>query len=159
MSHDRTLASPAFPDDDGSIDLVLAAAFDQFDLTGDPTAVLGALCTVRVIVPVVALLGDSPADGDKDADMAAVFMTGADGRRALLAFSSIDAMQVWDPQARPVPILASDAARATLDEGASALLLDLGGSHFTVVETDDVEHLAAGHRLVQSAAGAAWVTS
>ncbi len=159
MSHDRTLASPAFPDDDGSIDLVLAAAFDQFDLTGDPTAVLGALCTVRVIVPVVALLGDTPADGDKDADMAAVFMTGADGRRALLAFSSIDAMQVWDPQARPVPILASDAARATLDEGASALLLDLGGSHFTVVETDDVEHLAAGHRLVQSAAGAAWVTS
>ena len=158
MSHDHSLAAPAFPDDDGSIDLVLAAAFDQFDLTGDPTAVLGALCSVRVFVPVVALLGDTPADGDKDADMAAVFMTGADGRQALLAFSSIEAMKVWDAQARPVPIFAYDAARAALDEEAAALLLDIGGSHFTVVETEDLNHLAAGHRLVQSAAGAAWIT-
>lgn len=159
MSHDRSLASPAFPDDDGSLDPVLGSAFDQFDSTGDPTAVLGALCSVRVFVPVIALLGDTPADGDKDADMAAVFMTGADGRKALLAFSSVDTMQAWDGQARPVPIFAYDAARAALDEDASALLLDLGGSHFTVVETEDLEHLAARHRLVQSAAGTAWVTT
>ncbi|MDQ3155641.1 MAG: SseB family protein [Actinomycetota bacterium] len=155
MSHGRSLASPAFPDDDGSLDPVLGAAFDEFDSTGDPTAVLGALCSVRVFVPVIALLGDTPAGGD----MAAVFMTGADGRKALLAFSSVDAMQAWDPQARPVPIFAYDAARATLEEEASALLLDLGGSHFTVVETEDVAHLAAGHQLVQSAAGTAWVTA
>ena len=159
MSHGRSLATPAFPDDDGSLDPVLGAAFDEFDSTGDPTAVLGALCSARILVPVIAVLGDSPADGDKEADMAAVFLTGADGRKALLAFSSIDAMQAWDPQARPVPIYAYDAARATLEEDGSALLLDLGGSHFTVVETEDVEHLAAGHQLVQSAAGAAWVTS
>lgn len=159
MSHDRSLATPAFPDDDGSLDPVLAAAFDEFDSTGDPTAVLGALCTVRVIVPVIALLGETPTEGDKDADMAAVFMTGADGRKALLAFSSLDAMHAWDPQARPVPIFAHDAARAALDEDAGALLIDLGGAHFTVVETEDLGHLAAGHRLVQSVAGAAWVTS
>lgn len=159
MSHYRSLASPAFPDDDGSLDPVLGAAFDEFDTTGDPTAVLGALCSVRILVPVIALLGDTPAGGDKDANMAAVFMTGADGRKALLAFSSVDAMTTWDPQARPVPIFAYDAARAALEEDAAALLLDLGGSHFTVVETDDLEHLAAGHQLVQSAAGAAWVTA
>lgn len=158
MSHERSLASPAFPDDDGSLDLVLGSAFDRFDSTGDPTAILGALCDVRVFVPVIALLGDVPAAGDKEADMAAVFMTGADGRKALLAFSSVDAMTDWDPKARPVPIFAHDAARAALEEDASALLLDLGGTHFTVVETDDLDHLAAGHRLVQSAAGTAWVT-
>ncbi|MEO6470401.1 MAG: SseB family protein [Aeromicrobium sp.] len=158
MSRDRSLASPAFPDDDGAIAPVLDSAFGQFDATGDPSAILGALCSVRVVVPVVALLGDNPVDGDKDAEMAAVFMTGADGRKALLAFSSIEAMHVWDPQARPVPIFAYDAARAALDEGASALLLDIGGSHFTVVEAEDLDHLAAGHRLVQSAAGTAWVT-
>jgi len=158
MSHDRSLAEPAFPDDDGTVDPVLGAAFDTFDSTGDPTAVLGALCSVRVFVPVIALLGETPADGDKDSEMAAVFMTGADGRKALLAFSSVDAMKVWDPKARPVPVYAYVAASAALDEDASALLLDLGGSHFTVVETEDLEHLAAGHQLVQSAAGAAWVT-
>ena len=89
--------------------------------------------------------------------MAAVLMTGADGRQALLAFSSVAAMATWDPQARPVPILGRDAARATLDEGAAAILLDLANDTFTVVETDDVDHLAAGHRLVQSEAGPAWV--
>lgn len=158
MSHGRSLARPAFPDDDGSLDPVLGSAFEQFDSTGDPTSILGALCGVRVFVPVIALLGEVPSSGDKDADMAAVLMTGADGRKALLAFSSVEAMTAWDAQARPVPIFAHDAARAALDEDASALLLDLGGPHFTVVETEDLEHLAARHRLVQSDAGTAWVT-
>ena len=159
MSHDRSLASPAFPGDDGSTDPVLAAAFDAFDTAGDPAAILSALSSVRVFVPVIALLGDTPADGDKDADMAAVFMTGADGRKALLAFSSVETMTDWDPQARPVPIFAYDAASAAIDEEASAMLLDLGSEHFAVVETDDLNHLAAGHQLVQSPAGAAWITS
>lgn len=149
--HDRSLASPQFPGDDGSVAPELAAAF------GDDLAVLQALPDVRVFVPIVALLGEVPAEGDKNADMAAVLMTGADGRQALLAFSSVAAMAVWDPQARPVPILGRDAARATLDEGAAAILLDLANPSFTVVETDDVEHLAAGHRLVTSEAGPAWL--
>lgn len=149
--HDRSLAGPQFPGDDGQVAPPLAAAL------GDDVAVLQALPDVRVFVPIVALLGESPADGDKNADMAAVLMTGADGRQALLAFSSVQTMAAWDPQARPVPILGRDAARATLDEGAAAILLDLASPGFTVVETEDVEHLAAGHRLVVSAAGPAWV--
>ena len=152
MSDGRTLASPAFPDDDGSVDPVLAQAF------GDDSQVVGALAEARVFVPIIALLGETPSEGDKNAEMAAVLMTGADGRKALLAFSSTAAMAVWDPQARPVPVLGRDAARATLDEGAAAILLDLASTTFTVVETDDVEHLAAGHRLVQSEAGPAWIT-
>lgn len=156
MSHDRSLAKPAFPDDDGSLDDVLAAAFAAGD---KPAAIIGALCSVRVFVPVIALLGETPAEGDKDSQMVAVFMTGTDGRKALLAFSSLGAMKNWDPQARPVPIYGYDAARAALDEGAAALLLDLGGPHFTVVETDDLGHLATGDQLVNTEAGTAWVTS
>ena len=118
---------------------------------------LQTLPGVRVFVPIIALLGETPAEGDKNADMAAVLMTGADGRQALLAFSSVATMAVWDPKARPVPILGKDAAQATLDEGASAILLDLANPTFTVIESQDVEHLAQGHRLLRSAAGAAWV--
>lgn len=151
MSHERSLAAPQFPGDDGTVAAGLAAAF------GDDLRVLQVLPDVRVFVPIIALLGETPAEGDKDADMAAVLMTGADGRTALLAFSSVDAMKAWDPQARPVPILGRDAARATLDEKAAAILLDLANPSFTVVETDDVAHLAAGHRLVDSAAGPAWI--
>ncbi|MGA8851951.1 MAG: SseB family protein [Aeromicrobium sp.] len=129
MSHDRTLAEPQFPGDDGTADRRLAAAF------GDDDSVFAVLPDVRVFVPVVAILGDStPTGGDKNADMAAVLMTGADGRTALLAFSSIATMAQWNAEARPVPVLGSGAAQAALDEGASALLLDLGSPSFTVVE-------------------------
>ena len=151
MSHRPSLAEPAFPDDDGSVYPALAEAF------GDETRVLAVLGGVRVFVPVVALLGESPAGTDKEADMAAVLMTGADGRTALLAFSSVAAMTTWNAEARPVPVWGHEAARAALDENASALLLDLASSTFTVVETPDLEHLAAGHRMVSTDAGPAWL--
>jgi hypothetical protein len=125
---------------------------------GDDTRVLAVVGDVRVFVPVVALLEDVPAGGDKEADMAAVMMTGADGRQALLAFSSVATMTAWNGDARPVPVWGRQAARAALDEGASAVLLDLASPTFTVIETADVEHLAAGHRLVSTEAGTAWVT-
>ena len=144
----RSLAEPAFPDDDGLADASLSAAL------GDVTRVLAVLGEVRVFVPVVALLDDVPADGDKEADMAAVMMTGADGRQA---FSSVATMTAWNADARPVPVWGRQAARAALDEGASAVLLDLASPTFTVIETADVEHLAAGHRLVSTDAGPAWL--
>ncbi|MGJ9420991.1 SseB family protein [Aeromicrobium sp. CF3.5] len=129
MSHDRTLAEPQFPGDDGLVDPRLEAAF------GDDAAVFEVLPEVRVFVPIVPILGEStPTGGDKNADMAAVLMTGADGRTALLAFSSTSTMTHWSADARPVPVLGSGAAQAALDEGASAILLDLGSPTFTVVE-------------------------
>lgn len=149
--HERSLASPAFPDDDGLTDPVLAGAL------GDDVAVLEAFAEARVFVPIIALLGEVPSEGDKNAEMAAVLMTGADGRTALLAFTSLATMSVWDSQARPVPVLGRDAARATLDEGAAALLLDLGSPSFSVIETADVQHLAAGHVMVRTPAGSAWL--
>jgi len=151
VTHRPSLAEPAFPDDDGTVDPALAEAF------GDDARVLAVLGDVRVFVPVVALLGDEPAGTDKEADMAVVLMTGADGRNALLAFSSVATMTTWDPDARPVPVWGREAARAALDEGASAMLLDLASPTFTVVETADVDHLAAGHRLVSTEAGPAWL--
>lgn len=151
MSHERDLATPAFPDDDGLVDSLLVGAL------GDDVAVLQSVGAARVFVPIIPLLGEVPAEGDKNADMAAVLMTGTDGRTALLAFSSVQTMAAWDPQARPVPVTGQDAARATLAEGASALLLDLGSPSFSVIETTDVEHLAAGHQLVRTPAGTAWI--
>jgi hypothetical protein len=128
-SGQRGIAEPAFPDDDGMIDPRLA------QVLGDDAAVLAVYGDVRVFVPIVAILGERATDGtDKTADMAAVFMTGSDGRKALLTFSSVEALQTWNPLARPVPVWGREAARAALDEGASALLLDLGSDHFAVLE-------------------------
>lgn len=146
----RSLAAPQFPDDDGRVDPVL-------DRSDDAT-LLATLGGARVFVPVVAVLGEVATDGsDKNSEMAAVLMTGADGRTALLTFTSVAAMSAWDPTSRPVPVHGRDAARSALADGASALLVDLGRPGFTVIETDDLRHLAEGHALVRTPAGTAWV--
>lgn len=127
--HERGLAEPAFPDDDGLVDPRLQTAL------GDAAAVLAVFEDVRVFVPIVAVVGERATNGaDKTADMAAVFMTGADGRKALLTFSSMATLKAWNPLGRPVAVWGGDAARAALSEGASALLLDLASEHFTVLE-------------------------
>lgn len=147
----RSLASPQFPDDQGLVDPTLDRS--------DETTLLATLGGARVFVPVVAVLGEVATDGsDKNSEMAAVLMTGADGRTALLAFTSIATMSAWNPTSRPVPVHGRDAARSALAEGASALLVDLGQPGFTVIETDDLRHLADGHVLVRTAAGTAWVS-
>ena len=133
MTHRRSLAEPAFPDDDGLIDVSLAPAL------GDDARVAAAFGGARVFVPIVAVLGERATDGaDKSADMAAVLMTGKDGRTALLAFSSVATLEAWNPLARPVPVWGRDAVLAARDEGASAILLDLGTEHFVALELGDV---------------------
>jgi hypothetical protein len=123
----------AVPDDTGAADPGLTAALTAY--AADPARepeVLAALAEARLLVPVVAELGetDPGPDGlvhDKSSDMAAVLMRGPDGRLALLAFTGLDAMQRWDPDARPVPVPARTAALAAMQDGAEALLIDLAG--------------------------------
>lgn len=153
-----SLAEPAFPGDDGSVDPQLAAALAAYDEDGALAPVLVALGRARVLVPVVAVRGETAVGSDKEADMATVMMTGADGRQGLLAFSSLETLQRWRADARPVPVWAREAAGAALGEGATALLLDLAGPVRAVVETDDLQHLAAGDALVAVGASWAWTS-
>ena len=102
---------------------------------------------------VVAVLGEVEVDAqglthDKSSDMAAVLVQAADGSKGLLAFTSTETMARWDPQARPVPVTATTAATAAIQDGAEALLVDLAGPVTYVVEGADRERLAAGWRLV-----------
>lgn len=129
------LSGAGDPDDRGEPDAELTAALAAYAATPDArteAAVLAALGSARVLVPVVAALGEAETgpDGlvrDKSADMAAVLMRGRDGRTALLAFTGLESMRRWDPEARPVPVPAHVAAQAALQDGAAALLLDVAG--------------------------------
>lgn len=159
----RDIPDPGFADDDGAPDPVLRAALaaraEGRGTTGD---VLGPLAGARLLVPVVAVLGEVELDErglahDKSSDMAAVLVTGADGRTALLAFTGADAMAAWDPQARPVPVTAATAATAALQEGAAALAIDLAGPASYVLTGQDLEAVAAGWRLVRVDGRLAWV--
>lgn len=158
----RTIPDPGFADDDGAGDPVLAGALAGWADGGRPVAVLAALCESRLLVPVVAILGEVEQDEqglahDKSSDMAAVLMRGADGRLALLAFTSSATLARWNPEARPVPVAAPLAARAAMQDDAAALLLDVAGPVTFVVEGEDLTALAAGWRLARVGDRTAWI--
>lgn len=162
-THSREIPDPGFAGDDGSAAPELAAALDAWQ--HDPSAYVEALAALqrsRVLVPVVAVLGEVEYDDaglarEKDSDMATVLVQGADGRLALLAFTGTAALTGWDPRARPVPVAARVAAQSAVQEGAAALVVDLAGPVRFVVEGDDLRGLAEGWTLARLPDGAAWI--
>jgi hypothetical protein len=81
--------------------------------------------------------------------MSLVILQVRDGRRALLAFTGRDALQSWQPDARPVPVTIDIAAQAARSEELTVVLIDVAGPHPFVIEGEVLAELAAGHRLVE----------
>ncbi len=162
---ERQLQGPAFPDDDGSAEPRLAAALAAYAVAAgndEYVAALAVLQSARVLVPVVAVLGEVEVDEhglahDKSSDMAAVLTQTPDGRRGLLAFTSTEALAAWNPEARPVPVAARTAAQAAVQEGAAALVVDLAGPTRFIVDGDSLRALAAGYTLARVGDGLAWL--
>ena len=88
--------------------------------------------------------------------MATVLMTNAAGRTALLAFTSMAAMQRWRADSRPVPVGVPSAAQAALHDGADALLIDVAGPARFVIDRPDLEALADGFRLTDLGGALQW---
>lgn len=157
------IPDPGFADDTGAAAPEVTAALAAYGADpGRYVEALVALQDARLLVPVVALLGDVELDDqglahDKSSDMASVSITGRDGRTALLAFTGTDRMQAWDPRARPVPVSARLAAGSALQDGADALLVDLAGPVTLVVEGEDLSALAAGWRLGRLGDRTGWI--
>lgn len=128
------LAPGEFAGDDGAPDAALVAALEL----ADAPAVVAALASARVFVPVVAVLGETGESSltglasDKSADMALVTLTAPDGRQALPVFSSAEALAGWDARARPVPVRARRAALSAVDDGCDLLVVDPGGAGVVV---------------------------
>jgi hypothetical protein len=163
VSERTTIPDPGFAGDDGSADPQLAAALAGWARGEASYAdVLRALQGARLLVPVVAVLGEVEHDEaglahDKTSDMATVLLRGADGRLALLAFTGTASLAAWNPEGRPVPVVAAVAARAALQDGAAALVVDLAGPTRFVVEADDLDGLAGGWTLARVGAETAWI--
>ncbi|MGW2300283.1 SseB family protein [Streptomyces sp. NPDC001809] len=128
----KNIPDPGFSDDDGTADPRLAAALAAW--AEDRTAhgpVLDALRGARLLVPVVAVLGEVETDEnglrrEKTSDMAVPTLTAGD-RRALPAFTSIASLALWDPEARPVAVPLHQALQAAAHEKADTVVLDLAG--------------------------------
>jgi hypothetical protein len=146
----RQLPGQPFSGDAGGSDPALAAALAGFAEGVVPLAgVVAALRPARVLVPVVAVLGErhplpAHARGDLGAEMALVTLTGADGRRALPAFTALSTLARWDPVARPVPVESARAALVAVAEGCDVLVLDAAGPVVAVVPGPAVRALGRG---------------
>ncbi|MGW7087953.1 SseB family protein [Streptomyces sp. NPDC054871] len=128
----KNIPDPGFSDDDGSGDPRLTTALAAW--AEDRTAhgpVLEALTGARLLVPVVAVLGEVEEDEnglrrEKSSDMAVPTLKAGD-RKALPAFTSTEALALWDPEARPVAVPLHQALQAAAHEQADTIVLDLAG--------------------------------
>ncbi len=143
-----------FRDDDGAAEPLLAAALAAYSAGRESEhAVLTALARARLLVPVVAALtetGDARSpDGrvlrrEKISEMTVPVLAGRDGRRAMIAFTGLDALGRWRPDARPLPAGADQVCQAAAGEAADALVVDVAGPVPLVVEGARLAALAAG---------------
>ena len=128
----RTFEPNRYADDDGTAPPAVAAALAAFAAgTADEVAVVDALRGTRVLIPLVAALGeagrnDAGVTVDKSADLSIVTVAGPDGRTVLPVFTSAAAMSAWNPAARPVPVDLRTAALAAADERTELIVLDAG---------------------------------
>jgi len=135
----KNIPDPGYSDDDGSGAPALAAALADWARERDTSragdaerAVIGALHSARLLVPVVAVLGEAETGPDglrreKTSDMAVPTIQAPDGRRALPAFTSTQSLARWRADARPVAVPLPQALQALAHERADTLLIDLAG--------------------------------
>ena len=83
--------------------------------------------------------------------MSLVILQVRDGRRALLAFTGLDALQSWQSDARPEPVTDDIAAQAARSEEVTVVRIHVAGPQPFVLEGEVLAELAAGHRLIELA--------
>jgi hypothetical protein len=137
-----------FRGDRGAADPRVTAVLAAYQAgQGSEQAALTALAAARLLVPVVAVLvGGTAAEGDKDSEMVLPTLIGRDGRPAVLAFTSLDALARWRPAARPVPAEADRVWRAAV-AGGCAVVIDVAGPVPLAVEGARLAALAAGQQV------------
>jgi hypothetical protein len=154
---ERIIPQPRFPDDVGGADPRLTSALFAYaqGRVGEHQ-VLAALAETRLFIPVVAVLAEEAETGEgevrrekeeKESDMALPTLVGQDGRRGVLGFTSSDTLRRWRADARPVAVHARDACRATLDEDADALVVDVAGPVPFAVEGNRLYTFAEGRPI------------
>ena len=119
-----------FADDDGSADDYLREVLVQYAQTADAETareLLDLLVVARLLVPVVSIVDSIEEGVEKDSHMRSVEFQSQDGRKALVAFTGMDSVQMWDETARPIPRHAYVVAQGAVEQGYDAILLDLSG--------------------------------
>ena len=141
-------------DDDGSADPRLIEALRRFRSRElGEVEVIDAARGARFLIPLLAHLGEEGENEhglvvDKTQELAIVTVTAPDGRTVLPAFTSVETMSTWNPQARPIPVDAVRIALAAASENTDLVVIDA---------TSDTEFVVRRPALWALAQSAAWV--
>lgn len=139
--------SSDFAGDDGSADPQLLIALNlnsQMPSALTESSIINALSTARLLVPVVAQVDSLNEDGsEKDSHISQVTFKSADGRIGLPAFTSLQALNDWDPSARPIPQWAKAIALTCVKSNLDALLIDMASPHRFAVQGLSLMQLAS----------------
>ncbi|MDQ1575756.1 MAG: hypothetical protein QOH55_906 [Microbacteriaceae bacterium] len=152
----RHFDANAFAGDDGSASEALITALGSFHRReADASVVVDALREARLLIPLVAHLGEAGENEhgqlvDKSQELSIVTVEGPDGRNVLPVFSSVAAMQAWDPAARPVPADGARVALAAASEETDLVVLDA---------TSETEFVVRRPALWAIAQSQSWVPS
>ncbi|WP_353987662.1 SseB family protein [Ruicaihuangia caeni] len=136
--------------DDGRAPRELDAALRGFrEGTAGADAVVDAVRSVRLLVPLVAELGEAGENEhgqliDKSQELSIVTVAGPDGRNVMPVFSSVDAMQRWNAAARPIPVDGQRVALAAASEQTDLVIIDPGSEHEFVVRRPALWAIAQG---------------
>jgi hypothetical protein len=150
----RAFEPNAWSDDDGTANprlIELIHALHAGEARSD--SVLDELRNSRVLIPLLANLGESGVGAhgqtvDKSADLSIVTVETPDSQSGLPVFSSVEAMQRWNPKARPVPTAAVKAALAAASEGNTRMILDPMADTEFVLRRPAIAALAQGLKWV-----------
>ncbi len=132
--------------DTGAADPAVTRALDAWQRgAGSEHAALLALSRARLLVPVLAMLTsvDEQTGAEKESEMALPTLIGNDGRAAIIAFTGVESLARWRPDARPVVTPAARVWQAARAE-AEAVVIDVAGPVPFVVEGARLAALAAG---------------
>lgn len=126
----RHFDESGFEGDDGSAPPALVGALRGLHAgVGGEAGVIDALRGTRLLVPLVARLGEAGVNDqghtiDKSAELSIVTVSGPDGRTVLPVFSCVEALSRWNPTARPVPTPVERVALAAASEQTDLVMLD-----------------------------------
>ncbi|MCW2934800.1 MAG: hypothetical protein JWM19_5762 [Actinomycetia bacterium] len=132
--------------DTGEADPKVTAALTNWQHgAGSEHDALRALAGARFLVPVVAILTvqDQETKAEKESEMALPTLIGNDGRAAIIAFTGVETMKRWRPDARPVVTPAARVWHAAVAE-SQAVVIDVAGPSPFVVEGARLASLAQG---------------
>jgi hypothetical protein len=150
----RAFEPNAWADDDGKANprlIELIKALHAGEARSD--SVVDELRNTRVLIPLLADLGESGVGAhgqtvDKSAELSIVTVETPDAQIGLPVFSSVEAMQRWNPKARPVPTAAVKAALAAASEKNNRMILDPMAETEFVLRRPAIEALAQGLKWV-----------